>query len=153
MKKLYCNATIHTMAKPATVQAVLTQDGKILSAGELTELRKEASDAKIIDLKGKTMLPAFIDAHSHLSSFASSFLQLSLEECTDYNEIAQRIRDFILQNKVESGAWVIAKGYDHNALTQKCHPTLELLDFCAPKNPRCAPAFLRSRRRLLPCLI
>lgn len=135
MKKLFYNGIIRTMRENEIVQAVLTDGNKIVSVGTYDEMFKLAPRAELIDLKGSTMLPAFIDAHSHLSSYAMSFLQVPLEECCSYKEIADRISTFILQNHIKAGAWVIAKGYDHNVLTEKQHPGIEFLDSIAPSNP------------------
>lgn len=135
MEKLYFNGTIITMAAPPQAEAVLTAEGRIVAVGSYDQLASQAPQAEKIDLKGQTMLPGFIDAHSHLSSYASSFLQVPLEECASFAEIGQRIADFIRDNQLQPGAWVIAKGYDHNTLAEKRHPSLELLDSCAPGNP------------------
>lgn len=140
MRRLYCNGTICTMANQTKdtedgSSAVLTDDGRIIAVGDSKGLRESSPDAEIVDLEGGTMMPAFIDPHSHLSSYASSFLQVPLEECTTFDEIAERVKSFICQNAIEPGRWVIAKGYDHNLLTERKHPSLELADSCAPNNP------------------
>lgn len=135
METLYYNGSIRTMRGAETVEAVLTRDGKIDAVGPYDELRRLAPQAQTVDLKGRTMLPAFIDAHSHLSSYAISFLQVPLEECCSFEEITARVGDFIRANEIAPGAWVVAKGYDHNALAEKAHPSLELLDEAAPDNP------------------
>ena len=44
---------------------VLVRDGKIHRIGG-EELEKEAVDAQIIDGEGKTLLPGFVDPHTHL---------------------------------------------------------------------------------------
>lgn len=49
-------------------EAVVLKEGKIAAVGDLTIL-KLFSDAEIHDLKGRILLPAFIDSHNHLSSF------------------------------------------------------------------------------------
>jgi len=135
MEKLYFNGTILTMAATGSVEAVLTDGGIIKAAGSRSELEAAAADAEKIDLRGHAMLPAFIDAHSHFSSYAMSFLQAPLDECCDFAEIAGRIKRFIQANNVKPGDWVIAKGYDHNALAENIHPTLALADAAAPENP------------------
>lgn len=135
MQTIYTNGTIITMSARHTAEAVLTENGIIKAAGSPDEIRHIASGAETVDLKGCTMLPAFIDPHSHFSSYASSFLQVSLTDSADFSEIAGRIRQFIAKNRIRPGEWVIANGYDHNTLAEKCHPTLALLDACAPDNP------------------
>ena len=66
MKTLYFGGPILTMSDPLYVQAVLVEGGNILAAGSLDRL--EAMDAgRRVDLKGSTLLPGFIDPHSHIT--------------------------------------------------------------------------------------
>lgn len=135
MKRIYCNGTILTMATPIMAEAVCTEDGKILAVGARNRLLQNAPDAQLYDLDGCTLMPAFVDAHSHLSSFAASLLQVALDEAADFDEIASRVRTFLSDHNIAPGEWVIAKGYDHNTLAERQHPTRALLDACAPRNP------------------
>ena len=64
MKTLFYGGKILTMDIPLYADAVLVEDGKITAVGRREELAGQAPDA-VINLEGKTMLPAFIDAHSH----------------------------------------------------------------------------------------
>ena len=133
--QLYTNGTILTMSEPETVEAVLTENGKIVATGGRRALLDIAPAVEVVDLRGSTMLPAFLDAHSHFSAFATSFLQASLEGSESFDDIKARIELFIKQNHIAPGAWVIANGYDHNALCEGIHPTLSLVDAAAPENP------------------
>ena len=135
MQKLYFNGNILTMEEGGSPQAVLTENGRIKAVGDYSLLSSISESALRVDLAGKTLLPAFIDAHSHLSACASSFLQVPLEECTSFNEIADRIRQFVETNHIPAGQWITAKGYDHNYLAEGRHPDLPLLDSCAPETP------------------
>lgn len=51
---------------------VLIKGNKIIDSGKVGILEKYPG-VKIIDLKGRTLLPGFIDSHNHLSSFACFF--------------------------------------------------------------------------------
>ncbi len=135
MKTIYGGGTIRTMSERQTTEAVLVDDARISAVGKYSELLRLAPDAEKIDLQGRTMLPAFIDAHSHLSSYAMSFLQVPLDECRTFAEIAGRIENFVKTNRVKPGEWIVAKGYDHNSLKEKRHPDLAFLDEIAPENP------------------
>ncbi|MEG0825573.1 MAG: amidohydrolase [Oscillospiraceae bacterium] len=135
MKKLYCNGTILTLESPLYHEAVLTEDGTILQVGTRADLEIYAPDATIVDLQGATLMPAFLDAHGHFSSYANAQLQVPLEECADFSEIARRITAFMAENNLPSGAWIVAKGYDHNTLAEHRHPDRQLLDTIAPCNP------------------
>lgn len=133
--------TLETHAEPA--EAVLTSDGTILSVGSYSSLKDQAkslmqnSNAVLeeIDLHGCTMLPAFLDPHSHFSGYANSLLQAPLDECISFSEIQSALADFIQSNHVPEGNWVFGKGYDHNQLTEKTHPRREILDQVAPNHP------------------
>lgn len=133
--QLYTNGTIITMVKEQTAEAVLTDQGKIAAVGKMSDMLAICPDAELIDLGGATMMPAFIDAHSHFSSYAASFLQAALEECVSFAEIGREIQDFLQSNRIKPGEWMLAKGYDHNFLEEKAHPSLALLDYYAPENP------------------
>lgn len=132
---LYTNGTILTMTEPETVEAVLTDNGKIVAVGTRSALENRNTEANVIDLNGMTMMPAFIDPHSHFSSYATSFLQAPLEECRNFEEIGMRLKAFIKERGIEPGQWIIAKGYDHNSLEEQCHPTLAFLDAYVPDHP------------------
>ncbi|MEG1814229.1 MAG: amidohydrolase family protein, partial [Clostridia bacterium] len=80
-------------------------------------------------------MPAFLDAHGHFSSYANAQLQVPLEECADFSEITRRITAFMAENNLPADAWIVAKGYDHNTLTERRHPDKALLDTIAPRNP------------------
>ena len=134
MRQLYWNGTIHTMDPAGTVEAVLAEDGVIRFAGALAEVEHLAGLERI-DLGGRTMLPAFLDPHSHFTAAANSFLQADLTECVNFREVEETIRAFLRDRQIPPGEWVTAQGYDQNALEEKLHPTLELLDRAAPENP------------------
>ena len=131
MKTLYFGGPILTMSDPLYVQAVLVEGGNILAAGSLDRL--EAMDAdRRVDLKGSTLLPGFIDPHSHFSQMASACLQVSLEGAGSVEEIAQRIGRFLSETSPAPGSWVAARDYDNNRMPGLAAPTLEQLDAMAP---------------------
>ncbi|MGG7163155.1 amidohydrolase [Clostridium ihumii] len=135
-EKLYFNGDILTMENELYVEALLIKNDKIFKTGSKDELIKVASkEVEFIDLQGKTLMPSFIDSHSHFSGYATSLLQVSVEEATNFNDIIDSIQNFIKKNNIKSGEWISVKGYDHNNLTEKTHPTKEILDKAAPNNP------------------
>lgn len=81
------------------------------------------------------MMYSFIDSHSHFISLAFSFLQVNLEGCTSYGDIAERINVFKSENGIRQGEWITAKGYDHNSLIEKKHPRKFDLDAMSDSNP------------------
>lgn len=135
MKLIIYGGTILTMENNLYAQAVLIEDGKIRAVGTEAELRSLAPDAEPYHLEGRTMLPAFLDPHSHFTGTANSFLQLSLEDLSSLEELEEKIGKFIVDNHILPREWVLCKGYDQNDFPDRMHPPLAILDRCAPGNP------------------
>ena len=87
--------------------------------------------ARVVDLRGATVLPGFHDAHNHMAGFGMSLSEVdissppvgSLDEL--YAAIARRAET------TEPGEWVIGSGYDQNKLGGH-HPDRDALDRAAP---------------------
>ena len=79
MRTFYYNGTIITMKESALyAEAVCVEDGRIRSVGDQKDVMAEMTVAdQVVDLKGKTMLPGFVDAHSHFVG-AAKFLIASM---------------------------------------------------------------------------
>lgn len=137
MEYLFENGTILTMEeRMPQAQALLVRDGRIAAVGDREMVAAQASEsAERVDLAGRTLMPAFIDPHSHFFAVANGFLQVSLAGCTSWADIASRIRDYIRENHVPAGEWVRAQGYDHNALQEGRHPDRQMLDAAVPEHP------------------
>ena len=140
--EIYHGGPIVTMAgdKAETVEAVLVSDGKIAATGTLIELQRMAKTAKRIDLKGRTMLPGFIDAHGHVSGVgqAAGLAQLAPPPVGKVNSISalqQALRDYLAGRKLPAGAPLIGAGYDDSQLAEKRHPTRQELDAVSTGHP------------------
>ena len=135
MKTLYENGNILTMETWLPAQALVEEGGIIRFVGNREEAEKLLdTDSQRVDLQGHTLMPAFIDSHSHLTACASALCMVQLYECTSFAQIVEKIGDFIRDRKIPAGAWVCAVGYDHNRLEEKAHPDKKVLDVFL-KNP------------------
>ena len=131
---LYTGGTIYTMEPGVSVvEAVLVENGRIQAVGKRAELAKDAE--KVVDLEGKTMLLAFIDSHSHLMGVANGMLQVDLAEASSFAEVKERIENFIRENQVPKGKWVLAKGINHGNLKEKHLPEKAFLDGITAEHP------------------
>ncbi len=131
MRKLFANGTILTMNdEQLQTEAVLVKDGLIEATGSLPELRALCGREKAqeIDLEHHTLLPAFVDGHSHILHCAQGLLFAQLSETRTFQEMLDALRTYIDQNRVAPGEWVIGTGYDPERLAEKAHPTRALLD-------------------------
>lgn len=151
---VYHNGTIYTVTEdfhkpsqlkdPNKAEVVATLNGKIVFVGTTAEATVKgyldaANVAKIVDLRGKTMLPGFIDGHGHfpgqgeLDLFQANLNSPPIGTMTS-------IKDYIpvlaaLAAKTEEGKAVTGKGYDDTLVTEKRHPTKEDLDEASTKHP------------------
>lgn len=133
---LYFNGDILTMEDELYAEAVLVKGGKIAKVGLKEDLIKLCSKyTKMVNLDGNTLMSSFIDSHSHFTGYANSLLQISLEEATNFNDITKIIKEYIKNNDVGPDVWITAKGYDHNSLEEKIHPSKEVLDNASIDNP------------------
>ncbi len=128
MRKLYIGGTILTMDREnPTANSLLTENGKILAVGALGD--PDAMEAEKVDLKGKTLMPAFIDGHSHLISTGmnlTKYCELSGSESID--EILERIDTFRREKGLSPTEALTCKGYDPSIMKEGRHPTAADLD-------------------------
>lgn len=140
---VYYNGDIITMEgeSPQYVEALVVKDGKILFAGIKSEaINLAGNDAVMLDLKGKTLLPGFIDGHSHLTQYADALMQADLNpppigKINNIADIISALKDLKKKNNLSDTDWVVGFGYDQNFLAEKRHPTAEDLDLAFPNNP------------------
>ena len=158
MKTVIYNANIITMSKKDEIQAetsntntkinnrkiekvkyhqaVCYENGIIQKLGTNEEILKlKDENTKVINMEGKTILPSFIDSHSHFSAVANSFLQVDLNECTSFEEIKNKILEYKAKNNIADDEWIIANGYDNNILKEQKHPDITFLDTLKINNP------------------
>ncbi len=127
MRTLYYNGNIITMTNQPMPQAVLCQDGIIIATGEKDFLIDKTDEA--VDLQGKTMLPAFFDSHSHITTVANTFAIADLSQAQSIDEVVEIMTAFA-KNKtdLQEGDFLVGFGYDNNNFPGKDHPTLLDLD-------------------------
>lgn len=138
MEKLYFNGAIVTMeGEGDMVQAVLVADGKIKAAGDYdTVAAQKSADCELVDLQGKTLMPSFIDAHSHAASMAPMFADLcDLSACNNFDDIIAALKQYKEERNIQPGQPIIGANYDDNFLDEKRHPDRDLLDAAFAEHP------------------
>jgi predicted amidohydrolase YtcJ len=132
------NAVIVTMDPDfPRADTLVIKDGRILAVGAREKLKGlVTSRTELIDLKDRTILPGFIDAHLHLRALAESLVTLNISPESGVSSIAhvqERIHKESLNNP--PGTWVRAGGYDETYLVEQRDPTRWDLDAAAPNHP------------------
>ncbi|OUS02544.1 hypothetical protein A9Q86_03305 [Flavobacteriales bacterium 33_180_T64] len=112
------------------------QNGKILNLGTNEQLERNIQKGTVIvDLKGSTILPGFIDAHSHfsISMFLSEMHDLSGFKYNSNKDVWNSFENIVKNTK--KGDWIICKGIDPLLVNDLITPSIEYLDKIAPENP------------------
>ncbi|MFV0276953.1 MAG: amidohydrolase [Parahaliea sp.] len=125
--------------KPAAT-AVAVSGNRIVAVGDDDEVGAYVgADTRVTELAGKTLIPGFIDSHSHLV-----FQGLSLSHFVDINsppigtvtgidDIVTRLRERAATTP--PGQWVIGTGYDDTLVREHRHPTRQDLDRVSTEHP------------------
>lgn len=142
---MYYGGDIITMEGDSATYAesVVVKDGKIVFVGARDEAMKQAGAGhQMVDLKGQTMLPGFIDAHGHLYNAGIQALSANLLPAPDGegNDINALIRltnawkdaNGTIISKIGS---IIGFGYDDAQLKEKRHPVATDLDKISRDTP------------------
>ena len=135
--KIFVGGDIITVDdKNPEAQAIAVHNGKIQAIGSETEVLKyEGYNTEVIDLKGNTLMPGFIDIHTHpiLSAKTAETIDVSGFNHKNQAEVMESLKKGIEEKG--SGEWVIAYGWDPAILRNLGAPTLKELDQMAPENP------------------
>jgi len=133
---IYHNGNIITLEEELpSAQAMLIKGGIIKAIGNNEEILKLKSNQKIVDLNGATILPGFIDPHTHvaLSAFLNSMVDLSGFTHQSEDEVWNHLRKAVKTKK--AGEWIVCKGIDPILVKDLVSPNIAFLDKISPNNP------------------
>lgn len=140
---LYHGGSILTMAgdSPTYVEALVEQDGKIIFTGSKADALKEyTATGTLVDLEGKTMLPGFMDAHSHYinSLLVANQCQLYAPPsgtAKDVESIIANLKTFAKERNIQKGEMITGYGYDDTVMPEGRLLNRDDLDKAFPDNP------------------
>ena len=135
--QLYLNGNIYTMdhlQTRAQAIAIDSQSGRIVAVGSNDEVRRSGGRfSQVIDLKGQTVLPGFIDAHIHLISTAYRSHHIDARDSQSEDEVAELVRQ--RAGQTPKGHWLQGGQWDKNQWPGNSFPTKASLDAVAPEHP------------------
>jgi len=136
-ESIWSGGAILTMDDRAMrAEAVAVANGRIVAVGRASDVMKlKGPGTRLIDLKGRTLLPGFVDAHGHvmmggLQALSANLLAPPDGKVTDIAGLQRTLRDWIAANPaaVNDVKLVIGFGYDDGQLKELRHPTRDDLD-------------------------
>ena len=140
---VYFGGDIITMAgnQPEYEQALVVDNGIIQFVGALDEAMKIAgSGHKMIDLHGKTLLPGFLDGHSHYMNSLMVANQCMLYAPpsgpgSDVESIIATLKIFAIEKDIKEGEMITGYGYDDTIMPNGRLLNRDDLDQAFPNNP------------------
>src|SRR6266705_1129997 len=92
---VFIHANIWTVdSSRPTAHAVAVKDGRIVAVGADEEVAPFTGDGtRVIDVRGKLMLPGFIDGHTHFMSGGFQLQSVDLRNSRNEEEFSSRIKE------------------------------------------------------------
>ena len=118
-------------------EALAVSGGRVVATGKASDIAGLAgSSTRTLDLGGRLAVPGLNDAHMHLLPYGLYMAEINLRPETGASSVGEILRRVAEKAKTaKPGEWILGRGYDHNELVEKRHPTAEELDRVAPRNP------------------
>ena len=136
---IYYNGDIITMEsdEPTYAEAIVEENGIIVFVGNKDEALENYNKANLVDLQGKTMLPAFLDGHGHFynvgfTAMCANILPPPDGPGVDFNSIVETLNKYKETEKgkyvLEKLGWIIGNGYGDSQLAENDHRQASYLD-------------------------
>ncbi len=118
--------------------AIYVRDGIIMAMGSDEEIlgieRPETSSIEKLDLKGKTVMPGFVDSHMHLLQYAEHESLIHLEKAKSIEDVIELCKERVDSAK-ENGKWVRGVGFNQDDWVDNAFPTRKDLDKISTEVP------------------
>lgn len=134
MKTAFINGKVYTVNEnQPTAQAVVVEQNNIIFVGSNEDAKKFIDPStNVIDLKGKLMLPGFIDNHVHFITGGFYLLGIDLRPANSTNEFKQILKNYAQKNP---GKWITGGYWDHEKWEVKDLPTKGMIDEVVSNQP------------------
>lgn len=123
------------------VEALAVRAGRIVAVGDRAEVFALVGEGTThVDLKGRTLLPGFVDGHCHFAGFGAQAIGanlLAMPDGTvgDIEQLIAALRVFADGPDVARTGWIFGMGYDDAVLAEGRHPTRDELDRVSTEFP------------------
>ena len=124
MTTLLLNGRVHSPAMPDAT-AIAVSDGIVAWLGSDDVGRQQFPDAKIVDLDGGFVAPAFVDSHVHLTATGLTLAGLDLRNATSLRHCLELIGDRA-RKQTDGPIW--AHGWDESGWPERTAPSTDDLD-------------------------
>jgi predicted amidohydrolase YtcJ len=117
-------------------QALAVRGGRIAAVGSNAEIELlRGPDTRVIDAKGRRVVPGFIDSHTHVAMAGFDLLAMDLRRTKDPAEFTRIVGDYAKTRP--AGVWLTDGAWDHEQWVPARLPTREMLDSATGDHPTC----------------
>ena len=115
-------------------EAIAVEGDFIVRVGTNEDINRQIGKlTKVINLKGKTVVPGFIDTHIHVGDFGRFLTWVNLYDAASILEMQCRLKKHV--KRTPKGKWIIGHGWNQTNFAEKRFPNLSDLDEVSPDNP------------------
>jgi predicted amidohydrolase YtcJ len=134
---IFTGGRVHTVNPTNDIaEAVAVGNGRILAVGSDASIRPMAGPGtRVIELRGRSLLPGLIDAHAHFAGLGASkeAIDCKAPGMQSIGALQEAVR--ARAERLPKGAWIRGRGYDQSRLAERRHPNRDDWDAVAPAHP------------------
>jgi predicted amidohydrolase YtcJ len=135
------NGVVHTVdARRPRAEAVAVRGSRIVAVGSSAEVAALVGPrTRVLDLRGRTVVPGFDDSHAHLLGIGFARLDVDLTGTRSWAEVVERVAAAVAGRR--PGEWVRGRGWHEGKWATPApgsvrgFPTHEALSAVSPDNP------------------
>jgi len=122
------NARVYTVnPQQKWAEAIAVRADKIIFVGDAKSAESyKGASTKVIDAKGKLVLPGFTDCHVHFMSGSLGLTQVDLTGANTIEEIQKRVKDYAAAHPTLP--WVTGMGWQYPTCGATALPNKKILD-------------------------
>lgn len=125
---------------PAQAQAIAVRGDRIVALGTTAQIKRHVGPStQAIDLKGRLVVPGFIEGHGHFTGVGEAQLNLNLMKVKSWDAVVAMVAEAVKSAK--PGQWIYGRGWHQEKWTKKPEPNVEgfpthhSLSAVSPDNP------------------
>jgi predicted amidohydrolase YtcJ len=132
---VFTNGNVYTVNRVAPhAEAIAIRAGRIIFAGSNEAAKRFlGSRTRMIDLRGKTVVPGFTDSHYHIFGVGERLTHLDLARATSRDSFLNAVKE--QAKEAAPGRWITGRGWIETFWKPPVFPAREDLDKIAPDNP------------------
>ena len=123
-----------------TAESIAFIKDRIVAVGSNDQVKKLIGDeTRVVELKGKFVMPGFIEGHSHFVGLGESMMMLKLQKAKNWGEVVKQVQE--AAKVTPPGEWIIGRGWHQSKWDTvpegavEGYPTATEMDKISPDHP------------------